>query len=59
VFGDNRVRGTLEQMMLQVDLVRLRDRAWASLRDFYRVIFFIMDFLDCNLWFMNIDVFYN
>jgi len=24
VFGDDRVRGTREQMMLQVDLVRLR-----------------------------------
>jgi len=28
VFGNDRVRGTREQMMLQVDLVRLRDGAW-------------------------------
>jgi len=27
VFGDDRVRGTREQMMLQVDLVRPRARA--------------------------------
>ena len=27
VFGDDRVRGTREQMMLQVDLVRPRTRA--------------------------------
>jgi len=27
VFGDDRVRGTQEQMMLQVDLVRLSSRA--------------------------------
>jgi len=29
VFGDDHVRGTREQMMLQVDLVRRRSRAWA------------------------------
>jgi len=30
VFGDDRVRGTREQMILQVVLVRHRLRAWAS-----------------------------
>jgi len=30
VFGDDRVRGTWEQMMLQVVLVELKARAWAS-----------------------------
>jgi len=37
VFGDNRVRGTREQMILQVVLVRHRLRAWASIgRRFYQ-----------------------
>jgi len=31
VFGDDRVRGTRKQMMMQVDLVRHRAEAWASL----------------------------
>jgi len=31
VFGDDCVRGTWEQVMLQVDLVRPRAGAWASL----------------------------
>ena len=30
VFGDDRVRGTREQMMLQVVLVELKVEAWAS-----------------------------
>jgi len=30
VFGDDRVHGTQEQMMLQVVLVELKARAWAS-----------------------------
>ena len=33
VFGDDRVRGTREQMILQVDLVRRRAGAWANLRN--------------------------
>jgi len=33
VFGDDCVCGTREQMMLQVDLVRCKARAWASLRN--------------------------
>jgi len=45
VFGDDRVRGTREQMMLQVDPVRLKDGAWASLGVFYKVVFiYFMDF---------------
>ena len=31
VFGDDLVRGRREQMILQVELVRLRLGAWASL----------------------------
>jgi len=39
VFGDDCIRGTREQMILQVDLVKCRARAWASLGDFfYRVV---------------------
>jgi len=34
VFGNDRVRGTREHIMLQVDLVRRRARAWASLGNF-------------------------
>jgi len=33
-FGDDRIRGTREQMMLQVDLVRYKAGAWASLGNF-------------------------
>jgi len=40
VFGDDRVRGTRQQMMLQVDLVRHRDGAWASLEDFSIELFY-------------------
>ena len=39
VFGDDRVRGTREQMILQVDLVRPRDGAGLVLgEDFNRVL---------------------
>jgi len=39
VFGDDRVRGTREQMILQVDLVRPRDGAGLVLgEDFIRVL---------------------
>jgi len=39
VFGDDRVRGIREQMILQVDLVRPRDGAGLVLReDFIRVL---------------------
>jgi len=51
VFGDNRVRGTREQMMLQVDLVRLSSGAGKTygkkIIEFY------------HLWFWNKDVIYN
>jgi len=36
VFGDDRVRGTGEQMMLHVDLVRRRVGAGLNLGDFYQ-----------------------
>ena len=45
MFGDDRVSGTREQMMLQVDSVRLRDGAWTSLGVFHKVVFiYFMDF---------------
>jgi len=50
VFGDDRVRGTREQMMLQVDLVRLSSGAGKThgnnFIEFY------------HLWFWNKDVIY-
>ena len=50
VFGDDRVRDPREQMMLQVDLVRLSSRAGKtygnSFIEFY------------HLWFWNEDVIY-
>jgi len=38
VFGDDRVRGTRKQKMLQVDLVRRRVGAWAIVWIFYIVL---------------------
>jgi len=40
VFDDDRVRGTREQMMVQVDLVRHRVGAWASLGNFLQSYYF-------------------
>jgi len=40
MFGDDRVRSTHEQMMLQVDLVTLRDEAWASWGDFIELFYY-------------------
>jgi len=58
VFGDDRVRGTREQMMLQEDLVRHRARAGLAWEIFYRVVLlWILQI--CNLLFMNMDLFYN
>jgi len=37
VFGDDRVRGTQEQMILQVVLVRHRLGAWASWKNFIKL----------------------
>jgi len=47
VFGDDRVRGTWEQMILQVDLVRPRDGAGLVLGEnfittFMKFIFFML-----------------
>jgi len=43
VFGEDRVRGTREQMMLQVDLVRLSSGAGKThLEQFYRVLSFMV-----------------
>jgi len=51
VFGDDRVRGTREQMLLQVDLVRPRDGAGLVLgEDFKRTFikFFLCFQINCN-----------
>ena len=43
VFGDDRVRNTQEQMMLQVNLVRHKARVWAIWKKrFIRVLSFIV-----------------
>jgi len=42
VFDDDRVRGTREQMKLQVILVRHRLRAWASLGIFSEFLYCFM-----------------
>ena len=43
MFGDDRVRGTHEQMMLQVDLVWLSSGVGASLgKEFIRVLCFMV-----------------
>jgi len=47
VFGDDRVRGTREQMMLQVVLVERRVGAWASWKTLWQhFIIFLMNFKD-------------
>ena len=51
VFGDDRVRGTREQMLLQMDLVRPRDGAGLVLgEDFMRTFikFFLCFQINCN-----------
>jgi len=40
VFGDDRVRGTREQMMLQVDPGRHRDGAGASWENFIELFYY-------------------
>jgi len=50
VFGDDHVRGTHEQMILQVDLVRSRDGAGLVLgEDFLFIRVFIMFWNNCNI----------
>jgi len=44
VFGDDRVRGTREQMILQVDLVRLRVGArLACDKDFIQSFYYVLE----------------
>jgi len=45
VFGDDRVRGTQEQMILQVDLVSPRDRAGLVLEEdfFYQSFYYVLE----------------
>jgi len=50
VFGDDRVRGTREQMMLQVDLVRLSSEAGKTYGNCFTKFY--------HLWFWNKDVIY-
>jgi len=44
VFGDDRVRGTREQMMLQVVLVERRAGAWASWQNFMAAFYHFYEF---------------
>jgi len=51
IFGDDRVRGTREQMMLQVDLVRHRAGAGLVGRRFFSEFYYFMYFKDyVNVW---------
>jgi len=55
VFGDDRVCGTRKQMMLQVDLVRHRARAWAIWGILLQIFVALMDFKDfVILLFLNL-----
>jgi len=61
VFGGDRVRGTWEQMMLQVDLVRHRVRVGRSFLDFYYDCLLVLNKF-VNLYFVRFGVvidFYN
>jgi len=40
-FGDDRVRGTRKQMLLQVDLVRHRTRVWVIMGTFLQRVYFM------------------
>jgi len=46
VFGDDRVRGTREQMMLQVVLVERRAGAWASWEPLWQYFIIFTSFKD-------------
>ena len=46
VFGDDRVRGTREQMMLQVVLLERRAEAWASWETLWQHSIIFMSFKD-------------
>ena len=46
MFGDDRVRGTREQMMLQVVLVERRVGAWASWKTLWQHFIIFMSFKD-------------
>jgi len=49
VFGDGRVCGTRELIMFQVDPMRFRDGAWASLGVFHKVVFnYLWNLHICN-----------
>ena len=51
MFGDDRVRGTREQMLLQVDLVRPRDGAGLVLGEYFIrtfIKFFLCFQINCN-----------
>jgi len=43
VFGDDRVRSTREQVMMQVELVRLSCGEW-MIMEFYYYVFLVLDF---------------
>ena len=56
MFGDDRVCGTREQMMLQVDLVRHRvgtGLAWEILFRVFIVFELVVNFYIMRLWYFN------
>jgi len=56
VFGDDRVCVTREHMMLQVDLVRHRAGAWASLGTLYFRVLLFCEFKDFVIvWIIELD----
>jgi len=58
VLGDDRVRGTREQMMLHVDLVRHKVGAGLVGRRFFSKFYYLMYFKDyVNVWIIE-HVFY-
>ena len=57
VFDDDHVRGTWEQMMLQVDLVRHRARAGASLGEFIHSFNYVFESV-VNLQFIRLGYFH-
>jgi len=58
VFGDDHVRGTWEQMMLLVDLVRHRAGAWASLGNYSSEFYDFMNFKDFVLiWIIELGIY--
>ena len=57
MFGDDRVCGTREQMMLQVDLVRHRAGAGLAWEILFRVLFLLYEFKKIVIvWIIRINI---